>query len=226
MKADEGFNHRFTAPGIEREALPLPVHGIPKPAQLADDAATAFGFPGPAALEEAITAQLLLAAALRLELLFQDRLHGDRGVIRPRQAEHVFPLQPLKAHDRVDQSRVEGMAHVQAAGHIRRWDHHREGLPGGVRGGVKGTGALPPQLPARLRGLGVVGLGQFAHSSSTFARGHGRKGVINPSAKGSPPGPQAVANGPVLRPPKPRAPPDQGPPRPPAAATAAPGPGA
>ena len=56
--------------------------------------------------------------ALLLQLLLKNRLHGDRGVIRARQAKHIFSRQPLVAHDRIDQSRIKGMPHVQAAGDI------------------------------------------------------------------------------------------------------------
>ena len=51
---------------------------------------------------------------LRLELIFQDRLQGDLGVIGAGQAEHVLTLQALEAHHLVDQGDVEGMAHGQA----------------------------------------------------------------------------------------------------------------
>ena len=51
---------------------------------------------------------------LYLELLFQDRLQGDLGVIGAGQAEHVLTLQALEAHHLVDQGDVEGMAHGQA----------------------------------------------------------------------------------------------------------------
>ena len=162
VQAHEGLHHGFVEAGIEGEALPLPVHRIAQPPQLAHDRAAALGLPAPGALQEGVAAQVVLAAALGLDLLLQDRLHRDRGVVGAGQTEHVFALQALEAHDRVDQGRLEAVAHVQAAGHVRRRDHHREGLTRRVRIGVEGAGRFPGRLPAGFGAGRVVGLGQGA----------------------------------------------------------------
>jgi hypothetical protein len=160
MQAHEGFGDGPAEAGIKGEPLPPPVDRITEPTQLSHDGAAALGLPFPGPLQEGVAAQFLLGDALRLELLLQDRLHGDRGVVGAGQAEHVAAPQPLEAHDRVDQGRVEGMAHVQAAGHVRRRDHHRERLAGGLGIGVEGAGLLPGPLPAGFGGGRVVGLAQ------------------------------------------------------------------
>ena len=160
MQAQEGLHHRRVQTRIEGEALPLPIHRVAEAPQLAHDRAAALGLPGPGALEEGIAAQVLLAGTLRLDLLLEDRLHGDRGVVGARQTEHIFALQALKAHDRVDQGGVESVAHVKAAGHVRRRDHHAERFAGGRRIGVEGARLLPGGLPAGLGAGRVVGLGQ------------------------------------------------------------------
>ena len=168
VQAHEGLLHRFTEAFIKGEALALPIHGITQPPQLAHDAATAFSLPLPGPLQETIAAEVVAGLALLLELLLEDRLHRDRGVIGAGQAEHVLSRQALVADDRVDQGRVEGMAHVQAAGHVWRRNHHRERFTGGLWVGVERSLVLPGLLPAGFRANRVVGLGQFGHGSGAM----------------------------------------------------------
>ena len=169
VQAQEGLHHRLVQAGIEGEALPLPVHRIAESPQLANDRAAAFGLPGPGPFKKGITAQVVPIEALGLELALQDRLHRNRSVVGAGQAEHVLAAQALEAHDRVDQGGVEGMAHVQAAGDIRRRNHDREGLSWRLRIGMEGARLLPGRLPAALGASRVVGLGQGAFGSV----GHG-----------------------------------------------------
>ena len=160
VQAVEGLDHRGTAAGIEGEALPLPVHRVAEAAQLAHDRAAALSLPGPSLLQKGLAAQIFFAFALSLELLLEDRLHGDRGVVGARQTQDVFALQALETHDRVNQGRVEGVAHVQAAGHVRRRNDDGEGFTLRRRIRVKGAAALPGLLPAALSARRVVALGQ------------------------------------------------------------------
>jgi len=191
VQAAEGFHHRGAAAGVEGEALALPVNGIAQAPQLAHDRAAALGLPGPGLLEKRLTTQVLLAQAVCLELLLEDRLHRDRGVVGAGQTQHVPAGQALEAHDRVDQGRVEGVAHVQAAGDVGRRDHHRKRLAGGRRVGVKGATRLPGMLPAAFGTRRVVGLGQgrlsssvggdgLGHSNSAWHSGHARKVAPSP----------------------------------------------
>ena len=72
------------------------------------------------------------------------------------------------------------MAHVQAAGDVRRRDHHRERFTGGLRVGMEGSLVVPGLLPAGLRANRVVGLGQFGHGMLSGSAGHARKALANP----------------------------------------------
>jgi hypothetical protein len=175
VQAVEGLNHRGAAAGIKGEALPLPVHRIAQAAQLAHDRAAAACLPGPGLLQEGLAAQVFLALALRLELLLEDRLHGDRGVVGAGQAEHVFAPQALEAHDCVDQGRVEGVAHVQAAGDVRRRDDDGKGLTLRRRVWMEGAAGFPGLLPTRFGTGRVVGLGQgrFRGREGGGGLGHG-----------------------------------------------------
>ncbi|CAI8389271.1 MAG: Uncharacterised protein [Synechococcus sp. MIT S9220] len=116
--------------------------------------------------------------ALLLELLLQDRLHRDRSMIRAGEAEHIFSRQALVAHDRVDQGRVEGVAHVQAAGDVRRGDHHRKRIPRRLGVGMKSTLLLPGLLPAGLGAHRVIGLGQLGHRTRSTTAIHARKTAV------------------------------------------------
>ena len=175
VQAHKGLNHGLTTAGIQGEPLPLPIHRIAQPAQLAHDRAAALHLPLPSLLQKGSPPQVILGFALGLELLLKDRLHGNRRMVGAWQAQHVLAAQALEAHDRVDQGRVEGMAHVQAAGHVGRWDHHREGFPLRRRIGMEGSALLPGLLPAALGAGGVVGLGQVGHGESSGLGTHALK---------------------------------------------------
>ena len=172
----EGLHHRRAAAVVEGEALPPPIHGIAEAPQLAHDRAAAFSLPLPGLLQEGPTAQVLFAQPVGLELPLEDGLHRDRGMVGAGQTQHVLALQALEAHDRVDQGRVEGVAHVQAAGDVRRRDHHRERFTGGGRIGMESPALLPGPLPAGLGAHRVVGLGQgVGHGGGHGQSGHARK---------------------------------------------------
>ena len=218
MQAHKRFHHRLVQARIEGEALPLPVHRIAEAPQLSHDRAAAFRLPGPGALKKSIAAQVVLAGAFGLELLLEDRLHGDRGVVGTRQTQHVLAPQALEAHHRVDQGRVEGMAHVQAAGHVRRRDDDGEGFPLRRRIRMESPRLLPGLLPAGLGASRVVGLGQgvaqgcgaprrgrFRGFVSRHGIGHGdRHGQSKPWSQSGPARPRRrlkrqQSGGPALR---------------------------
>lgn len=78
---------------------------------------------------------------------------------RCRAGKARFALHALKTHDRVDQGGIKGMAHMQAAGYVWRWDHHSKGLARGQGIGVEGTLLLPGLLPTGFCADRVVDLG-------------------------------------------------------------------
>ncbi|CAI8417385.1 MAG: Uncharacterised protein [Cyanobium sp. ARS6] len=165
VQADEGLLHRFAQPLIQGEALSPPIHRVTQAPQLANDASTAFSLPLPGPLQKRLSAKVVAGFVLLLQLLLEDRLHSNGRVIRTGQAEHVFSSQALVANDRVDERRVEGMTHVQAAGDIRWRDHHRKRIARRLRIGVERPLVLPGLLPTSFRTNRVIGLGQFGHGT-------------------------------------------------------------
>ena len=143
------------------EALARPVAGGAEPLQLVDDGPARLRLPGPDLLDEGRTAEFAPAglAGLRQAALHH-HLGGDAGMVRARLPEHVAPAHALEAAEDVLQGVVEGVPHVQAAGHVRRRDHHGEGRrPGSLRPTrLEGAARLPGGGNARLDGGGVEGL--------------------------------------------------------------------
>jgi hypothetical protein len=57
-------------------------------------------------------------------------LGGDAGVIGSRLPEDVASAFALESDQHILQRMIERMAHMQAAGYIRRWHHDAEGRSG------------------------------------------------------------------------------------------------
>jgi hypothetical protein len=81
-------------------------------------------------------------------------LDGDAGVVRPGQPQGVAAHHPLVAHQGVDQGVLKGVAHVQAARHVRRRDHDAEGSPPEVGIRLEDVASLPTELLPLGFGLG------------------------------------------------------------------------
>lgn len=91
------------------------------------------------------------------------------------------------------------MAHVQAAGHVRRRDHHRERFTGSLRVGMKGPLVLPDLLPAGLRANRVIGLGQFGHGRNTDAGHMVSKDALGPPKRDDQTASMPLIHGPALQ---------------------------
>jgi hypothetical protein len=94
------------------------------------------------------------------QLAFHDHLRGDARMVRARLPERVEAAHPVPAGQHVLQRVVEGMAHMQDAGHVGRRDHDRKRLgPGsGVRARLEGVCLFPGGIDTGLGLLCVEGL--------------------------------------------------------------------
>ena len=104
--------------------------------------------PAPRPLEERVAADLLPRRPLGDQLLLDDVLRRDAGVVVAGLPERVEAAHPVPADQHVLDRAVERVAHVQLAGHVRRRhaDHERSRRGGARR--RRRRGRRPPRPPA------------------------------------------------------------------------------
>ncbi|MNT71269.1 hypothetical protein D3C72_2097360 [compost metagenome] len=98
----------------------------------------------------------MAADALGGQLALNHHLGGDAGVVGARLPEGVATLHAAEADQRVHDGVVEAVAHMQAAGHVRRRNHDGVRVAGTLRGEV--VVLLPGLVPGSFDGVGLVGL--------------------------------------------------------------------
>ena len=76
--------------------------------------------------------------------------------------EGLISLHPLEADDDVLHGLIQGMAHVELAGDVRRRNDNGKGLLGVIHDGVEVLLLLPLLVDPVLDALGIVGLGKFS----------------------------------------------------------------
>src|SRR5207245_11123544 len=79
----------------------------------------------------------------------------------------VIALHAPPADQDVLEGVVQGVPHVQGAGHIRRRNDDAESLPIGIRPAVEVAALIPELLPAALSLLRIVLLGKFGRHESS-----------------------------------------------------------
>ncbi len=151
IEADEHFAHRRRQALVEREPLARPVERGAEPAELLGDRAAGFRAPPPHAGDERLTAE---AAPVLVALLSQkpldNHLGRDPGMVGARLPERIAALHPAPADQHVLDRERQRMAHVQAAGDVRRRDHDGERRGGGGRVGGERARLLPAGIKPRL----------------------------------------------------------------------------
>ncbi len=163
----EDLAHGVREPLVHGEALVLPVQRRPQPPQLAGDGAAGLRLPLPDAVDECLAAQVVARLALGLQLTLDNHLGGDAGMVRARLPEGLVAAHAVVADQRIHEAVVEAMAHVQAAGDVRRRDHDAVGtgaigcgLCAGIEPWREPAGVLPALVPLGFDAVGVVGLVQ------------------------------------------------------------------
>ena len=156
VQADEHFPHRRRQSVVHGEAFARPVHRRAHPPQLAGDGAARFRLPRPHPLDERLAAQIVTGFVLAGQLPFHHHLGSDAGVIGARLPQGVVTLHPVVAGQRVHDGVLEGVAHVQGAGDVRRWNHDAVGRA--LAAGREIAPLLPKGVPALFDGLRFVSL--------------------------------------------------------------------
>ena len=162
--------HRLGEPLVHGEAFPLPVAGGAQPLQLADDLPARFGLPLPDPLDERFAPQVVAVLPFGGQLALHHVLGGDAGMVGARHPEDVVALHPLPAAEDVLQGVVEGMPHVQGAGHVGGRDDDTVRFPAGSRSGTEIPLALPFGIPSLFYVMGFIPLGKFSlsHANNLF----------------------------------------------------------
>mmetsp|Transcript_22499 Transcript_22499/g.27767 ORF Transcript_22499/g.27767 Transcript_22499/m.27767 type:complete len:248 (-) Transcript_22499:125-868(-) len=180
IHAHEGLNDSGVAHFIEGEGEALPVDRDAHAAELVVDLAAIFVFPVPDALHELFAAEVMPRELLRLpQLLLDDALSSDTGVIATWEPERLVAGHAAPPHDGVLDGKHESVAQVESTRHVRGRDHHHIRLlllvQHLLRIRVEESLLLPPGVPGCLDLLGVVGLFHGLRHIFLLAR-HGRVG--------------------------------------------------
>ncbi len=129
VEIDEHLADRVRQAVIHGETLARPVRRGAQAAQLAGDGAARFAFPGPDALDELLATEIMTGQAFRGHLALDHHLRRDTGMIGAGLPQRVEALHAVIAGEDVLQGEGQRVAHMQAAGYVRRRHHDGIGLP-------------------------------------------------------------------------------------------------
>jgi hypothetical protein len=114
----------------------------------------------PHAFGEGVAAQVVAGFAFLPKLTLDDHLRRDTGVIGARLPQGIVTLHAMVANQRIHDRILEGVTHVQAAGHVRWRDHDAVGVA--VAAGGKITLFFPALVPGLFNRMRIV---SFVHLS-------------------------------------------------------------
>ena len=144
----EERHHGLDVGVVHREALAVVVERGAETAELAHDRAARLLEVLPDALDERLAPELLAGGAFADELLLDDVLGRDAGMVVARLPERVEALHPVPADQHVLDRAVQRVAHVQRPGDVRRRHTDDERLVAGAVPHRPGRGPPPPRCAA------------------------------------------------------------------------------
>ena len=160
VEANKHFPDCFGQSFVHGEAFMLPVQRGAEAAQLAGDVAAGFLAPLPDAFDEGFAAEVVPGFAFGFKLALHHHLGGDAGVVGARLPQRVIAFHAVIANQGVHHRVVEAVAHVQAAGDIRRRNHDAIGRAAGMLLRRKPAVGFPGLVPLLFDGVRVVGFFQ------------------------------------------------------------------
>ena len=156
MQAHEGFFHGVGQAVVHGEALARPVHRTAQATDLPGDGAAGLFLPFPDLVEKLLATQVMAADAFGTQLTLDHHLRGDARVVGARLPQGVATLHAAEADQGVHDGVIETMAHVQAAGDVRRRDHDGVGVARALRSEI--VVRFPGLVPGGFNGVRLVGL--------------------------------------------------------------------
>ena len=160
VEVDEHLAHRARQALVHGEALARPVGRGAEAMELAADQAAGALLPGPDPLDEPLPPEVAARDAFLRQLTLDHHLRRDAGVIAARLPQHRATRHAMKADQGVLDGVVEGMAHVQAAGDVRRRDDDAVGARVRIVARRKEPAFLPQPVELGLDFGGPIGLVQ------------------------------------------------------------------
>ena len=134
VQFDKDFRDRFRAALIHGETFARPVGRRPEGAELVGDGAAGLSLPLPDLLEKCLATDIAPVDLLCGKLPFDHGLRRDAGMVRSRLPQSVFAGLALVPNQDVLNGEGERVAHMQAAGDVRR--RHHDGVRNLARAGI------------------------------------------------------------------------------------------
>ena len=169
--------HRHVVHG---EARSVPVARRADALELVHNGVALLLLPLPDLLDERLAAQVVARLVqLALELLLDDHLGGDAGVVEARKPARLVAEHAVPARQRVLYGAHERVAEMQRARHVRRRHGDHELLARFAlrlrkvdvgRLGLEEARLLPPRVPGRLHVTRAIGVRERAHRVLLLAR--------------------------------------------------------
>ncbi len=164
IQPDEHLAHRARKIFVHREIFAIPIDRCAQPFHLVENRAAVELLPLPHALNKFLASQIAAFFAFFREIALHHHLRGDAGMVRSRQPQRDKATHAVPAHNNVHLRLVEHVAHVQAAGYVRRRQQQREHwtrLALRRRGHGEEFFFDPVLGPARFNRARLVGFRQF-----------------------------------------------------------------
>ena len=162
VKSDEDFPHGTGKAFVHGEPLPAPVAGTPQLLQLVRDLPAKLLFPLPDPGDKRVPAEPVAVGAFPGELFFHHVLGRDSGVVGSGQPEHVEPVHAFIPGENILKGVVQGVAHVERAGHVRGRDDDGKRRAGGIFIGPEQVLLFPEGIPFIFYLMGIVNFRPFA----------------------------------------------------------------
>ncbi len=127
-----------------------------------DDLPAKLLLPLPDPGDKRLPAEPVAVGAFLGELFFHHVLGGDSGVVGSGQPEHVEPVHAFIPGEDILQGVVQGMPHVERAGHVGGRDDDGKRRAGGIFIGPEQVLLFPEGIPFIFYLMGIVNFRPFA----------------------------------------------------------------